>query len=49
VGKVIGVSKITSKYQVTIPKAVRLFLELNVGDKLAFEVEGEKVVIRRLE
>ena len=38
-------SKITSKGQITIPKAVRESLCLKTGDKLAFvEIDGEIVV-----
>ena len=36
-------AKITSKGQVTIPKAVRDALGLKEGDSLLFEVEGDEV------
>ena len=41
------VSKVTSKFQVTIPAAVRRVLGLKKGDSVAFEIEGNTVVIRR--
>ncbi|MCR4346332.1 MAG: type II toxin-antitoxin system PrlF family antitoxin [Sulfuricaulis sp.] len=41
------VSKITSKFQVTIPAAVRRVLGLKKGDAVAFEIEGNTVVVRR--
>lgn len=41
-------SKLTAKYQVTIPKRIRKILNLNPGDSVAFEVTGdEKVVLRK--
>ena len=36
-------ARITSKGQVTIPKAVREALGIKEGDSLFFEVEGEEV------
>ena len=40
------VATVTSKGQITIPKAVRQALEIDVGAKLAFEVhEGGKIVV----
>ena len=32
-------SKITKKYQATIPKNVRDFLDLHAGDEIAFDIE----------
>lgn len=39
-------ARITSKGQVTIPKAVRQALGIKDGDSLLFEVEGEDVRVR---
>jgi AbrB family looped-hinge helix DNA binding protein len=39
-------SKITSKGQVTIPKAVRDALGLAEGDELVFEVDGGTLTVR---
>lgn len=36
-------AKVTSKGQVTIPKAVREALGIKEGDSLLFEVEGDEV------
>lgn len=41
------ITTLTSKYQATIPQDIRKFLKLNAGDKLAFAIEGDKVVLHR--
>jgi len=38
--------KLSSKYQVVIPKEARKKLGLRAGDQLAVEVEGGKVILR---
>lgn len=40
-------SKITSKGQVTIPLKLRQFLKIKTGEKVLFDVEGEKVVLKK--
>ena len=40
-------SKLTSKFQATIPLAVRRVLGLKPGDAVVFEVEDGKVTLRR--
>lgn len=40
-------SKLTSKFQATIPLAVRRVLGLKPGDAVVFEVEDGKVMLRR--
>lgn len=40
-------ARITSKGQVTIPKAVREALGLAEGDAVVFRVEGERAVLAR--
>jgi antitoxin PrlF len=42
-------SKITSKGQVTLPKAVREQLGLKAGDSIVYEVEGNIVRVRKAE
>ena len=43
-----AVSKLTSKYQTTVPAAVREALRLEKGDALAFEIaEGGAVTVRK--
>ena len=41
------VATITSKGQVTIPKAVRDALAINPGDKILFRVDGNRAVLAR--
>jgi AbrB family looped-hinge helix DNA binding protein len=43
-----GITKLTSKFQTTIPLEVRKFLKLEAGDSISFEIEDDKVVIKRL-
>jgi len=42
------VSTITSKWQVTIPEDVRKDLPLQIGQRIVWEVEGDKLVGRRV-
>ena len=39
------VSTITAKGQTTVPKAVRKVLGVDVGDQIAFRVEGHRVTV----
>ena len=39
------VSTITAKGQTTVPKAVRKVLGVDVGDQIAFRVEGQRVTV----
>ncbi len=41
-------SKVTQKYQATIPQAVRKKLEIGKGDRVIFEIEDGKVVLKKL-
>ena len=40
-------SKLTRKYQATIPEPVRTFLELGAGDTIAFDLEQDQVRVRK--
>ena len=40
-------SKLTTKYQATIPEPVRQLLQLQAGDTVAFDVEGDTVQLRK--
>ena len=42
-----AISKLTKKYQATVPEIVRSKLKLKAGDVIAFEVESETVKIRK--
>lgn len=41
-------SKITARGQTTIPKTIRDAVGLREGDVLAFEVEGDHLVVRKI-
>jgi len=38
---------VTQKGQVTIPKRVRQMLKIKRGDEIVFEIENEKVIIKK--
>lgn len=40
-------SKLTSKYQVTIPKEIREMYQLKEGDRLVFLPSGNKIVVEK--
>lgn len=40
-------SRLTAKYQATIPRPVRRALHLNRGDRIAFEVRKDQVRLRK--
>ena len=40
-------SKLTKKYQATIPEPVRRLLHLETGDAVAFDIEDDNVHIRK--
>ncbi len=44
-----AVSRLTKKYQATIPAPVREVLHLRQGDMIAFDVENGRVTLRRAE
>ncbi|AFZ37275.1 transcriptional regulator, AbrB family [Stanieria cyanosphaera PCC 7437] len=41
-------SKVTQKYQATIPQVVREKLAIEKGDRVIFEIQDEKVVLKKL-
>lgn len=41
-------SKLSSKAQTTIPLAVRAALQLEQGDELLYELNGQRVIIRKM-
>ena len=42
-----AISKLTKKYQATVPKAVRKKLNLNAGDVISFEIDKDIVKLRK--
>ena len=40
-------SRLTKKYQATVPKIVRKRLGLNAGDVITFEIEDDMIKIRK--
>lgn len=40
-------SKLTRKYQATIPEPVRKRLHLHSGDEIAFDIDGDNVHLRK--
>ncbi len=40
-------SRLTTKYQATVPTSVRKLLQLKAGDLVCFEIEGNEVRLRR--
>jgi antitoxin PrlF len=43
------VSRITSKAQTTIPRAVRTALGLREGDRVVYVIDGDRVILSRAE
>lgn len=43
----IGSSKLTGKFQATIPKSVRGILKLDTGDLLVFVRDHDQIVVKR--
>lgn len=42
------VSRLTKKYQTTVPKEIRVFLKLAEGDKVDFEICNNQVIVRKI-
>ena len=42
-----AISKLTKKYQATVPAAVRKKLNLNAGDIIAFEIDRDIIKLRK--
>jgi antitoxin PrlF len=42
-----AVSKLTKKYQATVPEPVRKKLNLNAGDVIAFEIDDDIIRLRK--
>ncbi len=46
-GTIHEVATLTSKGQITLPKAIRQALGLDAGSKIAFDLQGSQVVVSR--
>ena len=44
-GKALGSSKVTVRYQVTVPEEVRKKLKVKEGDSLVFVEDGKRVYV----
>ena len=44
--KILGASKVTVRYQVTIPEDVRKIMKIEVGQTLVFTEENGKVILK---
>ena len=44
-GKALGSSKVTVRFQVTIPEAVRKKMKVKEGDNLVFVEDGKRIYI----
>ena len=42
------IGRITAKAQTTIPRAVRLALGVGPGDEVGYEIDGDKVIMKRV-
>lgn len=42
-------SRLTTKAQTTIPQPVRLALKLREGDELAYRIEGDAVILTKVQ
>ena len=42
-----AISKLTKKYQATVPEPVRKKLNLNAGDVIAFDIEDDIIKLRK--
>lgn len=47
--KILGISKLTTKGQITIPKVVREKINLKTGDIVVFIERNGEIIIRRSE
>ncbi len=43
-----AIARVSRRYQVVIPREVRKALGIKEGDRVLFEIEGDKIRIRKL-
>ncbi|MGQ0795657.1 MAG: AbrB/MazE/SpoVT family DNA-binding domain-containing protein [Nitrosopumilaceae archaeon] len=44
--KILGASKVTVRFQVTIPEDVRKHMKIDVGQTLVFTEENNKIILK---
>ena len=45
--KILGESKVTEKFQATMPRVVRELLNLDAGDRVVFVAEKDRVLVKK--
>jgi AbrB family looped-hinge helix DNA binding protein len=45
--EILGDSKLSRKFQITVPKDVRDILRLGTGDRLVFVAEKDRILVKR--
>jgi len=45
--RILGTSKLSSKFQVTIPKDARDMFKLEHGDRVVFIMENDKLILKK--
>ena len=45
--KILGDSKLTEKFQATLPRVVRELLNLESGDRVVFVTENDQVLVKK--
>jgi antitoxin PrlF len=48
-GRILGMAKVSTKFQITIPADARKEFELKIGDKMLFIEEGGKLILQKAE
>ena len=47
VRKVLGSARLSKKYQIVVPKVVRVLLDLGEGDTVQFILDGDRIYIEK--
>ena len=45
--EILDITTVTTRYQITLTKPVRKFLEVELGDRIIFIRKGNEVIIRK--